>query len=94
MQALIGLLHSIRKSLLKILEHDDDWFLILDSSQLQTQQNPLQQKTIPNKLLKQPAAHEGRGHFLGNALTFKEAWSILNPWSIFKFLRYSLSDVF
>ena len=93
MQTLIGLLYFIRKSLLEILEHDDQWCLILDSSPLQSQQNPLQQKTRPNKLLKQPVAHEGSGHFLGNALTLKEAWSILNPWSMFKFLRYSLSDV-
>jgi len=93
MQALINLLYFIRKSLLEIFEHDDQWFLILDSSPLQTQQNSLQSKTIPNELLEQPASHEGSGHFIGNALTLKEAWSILNPWSMLKFLRYSLSDV-
>ena len=92
MQSLFKFLNSIRRYLLNNLG-GDRWFLVLDPTSQEKQENS-QQLTIARHAVTEQARHyEKNNQVFTGALGLKEIWAILNPYAIFKFLRYALSDV-
>jgi len=92
MQSLFKFLNSIRGYLLNSLGRDR-WFLVLDPTS-QEREEISQQLTISRHAITEQARdYEKNNQVLTGNLSLKEIWAILNPYAIFKFLRYALYDV-
>ena len=87
----LKLFNFLRHIALDVLNRDR-WFLILDPT---TQEAPDTSWIEDTNQAGDSRArdYEKRNHEFTKALTLHEVWAILNPLSIFQFLRYSLSDV-
>jgi len=71
----------------------DRWFLILDPTSQETPDNSYWIKAAKQAIDERARNYEKRNQRFTKMLSLSEAWVILNPLSILKFLRYSLSDV-
>ena len=99
MQKLLALISNLLQPLGHLLSGGDHWFLVLDEG-LVTQENSARQYkqsecADPMRLRHENfnRQYEAQRQLSSEGLTISEIWSVLNPFSIFKFLRYSLSDV-
>ena len=71
----------------------DRWFLILDPTSEETPDNAYWIKAAKRAIDERARDYEKRNQRFTKMFSLSEAWVILNPLSILKFLRYSLSDV-
>ena len=99
MQKLLSLISSLFQWLAKALKGGESWFLVIDEVIVAQEDFANQQKQLEQR---QDQAmrrdgfnrrYESQCFTSSNRLTFLEIWMTLSPISLFKFLRYSLSDV-
>ena len=98
MQNLLALISSILQSFLNALKGGDRWFLVIDEvivdqenlanlhKQLEQRQDGFVRRDTFNR------RYEALCSLSSGRLTISEIWSSLGPISLFKFLRYALSD--
>ncbi len=99
MQKLLYLIAELLQSLVNFLKGDDRWFLVIDEGVVaqehllirQTQLEQMRVQAMRREDLNR--RFESQRSVAQERLTFLEIWATLNPMSVFKFLRYSLSDV-
>ena len=92
MQSLFKFLNSIRGYLLNSLVRDR-WFLVLDSTSQEREEISQQLTIARHAVTEQARDYEKNNQVFTGDLGLKEVWAILNPYAIFKFLRYALYDV-
>ena len=99
MQKLLSLVSSLFQWLAKALKGGESWFLVIDEVIVAQEDFANQQKQLEQR---QDQAmrrddfnrrYESQCFTSSSRLTFLEIWMTLSPISLFKFLRYSLSDV-
>ena len=92
MQSLFRFLNSIRRYLLNNMG-GDRWFLVLDPTSHIAEENSQQRISARHAVIEQARHYEKNNQVFTGSLGLREIWAILNPYAIFKFLRYALSDV-
>tara|TARA_B100000073_G_scaffold20138_1_gene16002 strand:+ start:776 stop:1078 length:303 start_codon:yes stop_codon:yes gene_type:complete len=99
MQKLLSLISSLFQLLFKSLKGGESWFLVIDEVMVAQEDFANQQKQLKQKE-DQSIQRDGFNRryeslcFLSSdRLTLSEIWMTLSPISVFKFLRYALSDV-
>ena len=99
MQNLLALISNFFQQFGRLLSGGDRWFLVLDEGLLIQENSARQYKQSqyadPQRLRRENfnRQYEAQRQFSSEGLTIAEIWSVLNPFSIVNFLRYSLSDV-
>ena len=100
MQKLLNLIANLFESLRNLLMGGDRWFLVIDEmivaqENLVTRQAQLEQSRV--QAMRRDdfnRRYELQRSASIERLTLLEIWVTLSPISLFKFLRYALSDVF
>ncbi len=99
MQNLLALISNLLQSFVNVLKGGDRWFLVIDEviidqenmanlhKQLEQRQDQIVSRDNFNR------RYESQCSISSDRLTIFEIWLTLSPISLFKFLRYSLSDV-
>ena len=72
----------------------DRWFLVLDPEYASSMPPAGATVAIESKADAQARHYQHNNHRFVGTLGIGEVWSILNPFSIARFLRFSLADVF
>ena len=72
----------------------DRWFLVLDPEYASSIPPAGATVTIESKADAQARRYQRNSHRFVGSLDLGEVWSILNPFSIARFLRFSMADVF
>tara|TARA_B100001094_G_scaffold119702_1_gene115383 strand:- start:55 stop:357 length:303 start_codon:yes stop_codon:yes gene_type:complete len=99
MQKILVLISSLFQRLSNALRGGDSWFLVIDEVIIAQEDLVILQKQFDQRrdqaVLKDSfnRRYESQSFFSSNRLTISEIWITLSPISLFKFLRYSLSDV-
>ena len=99
MQNLLVLISNLFQQFGRLLSGGDRWFLVLDEGLVIQENSARQYKqsqyAVPVRLRRENfnRQYEAQRQFSSKSLTIVEIWSVLNPFSIVNFLRYSLSDV-
>ena len=99
MQKLLSLISSFFLWLSKALNGGESWFLVIDEAVavqedfVNQQRQFLQRRDQSIRQDKFNRRYESQCFMSSDCLTLNEIWMTLSPISIFKFLRYSLSDV-
>ena len=99
MQKLLSLISSLFQWLSNALKGGESWFLVIDEvviaqEDFANQQRQLEQRR--DQSIRQDEfnrRYESQCFMSSDRLTFNEIWTTLSPISVFKFLRYALSDV-
>ena len=99
MQKLLSLISSLFQWLSTALKGGDSWFLVIDEvviaqEDFANQQRQLEQRR--DQSIRQDRfnrRYESQCFMSSDRLTFNEIWTTLSTISVFKFLRYALSDV-
>jgi len=99
MQNVPALIQSFFQQIASLLKGGDNWFLVIDEAFVAQEISALQDKKHENNQLQKlrqddfNRQYESDRRLSTESLTLEELWSTLNPFSILKFLRYTLSDV-
>ena len=99
MQNLLALISNLFQQFGRLLSGGDRWFLVLDEGLVIQENSARQYKqsqyavTVRLRRENFNRQYEAQRQFSSKSLTIVEIWSVLNPFSIVNFLRYSLSDV-
>ena len=99
MQNVPALIRSFFQQFASLLKGGDNWFLVIDEAFVAQEISALQDKKHENHQLQKirqddfNREYESDRRLSTESLTLEELWSTLNPFSIFRFLRYTLSDV-
>tara|TARA_B100001093_G_scaffold348034_1_gene332675 strand:+ start:131 stop:376 length:246 start_codon:yes stop_codon:yes gene_type:complete len=72
----------------------DRWFLVLDPEYASSMPPAGETVTIESNADAQARRYQHNSHRFVGSLSLGEVWSILNPFSIARFLRFSMADVF
>ena len=72
----------------------DRWFLVLDPEYAASMPLAGATVTIESTADAQARHYQSNSHRFVGSLGLGEMWSILNPFSIVRFLRFSMADVF
>ena len=72
----------------------DRWFLVLDPEYASSMSAAGTTVAIESKADAQARRYQHNNHNFAGPLGIGEVWSILNPFSIARFLRFSMADVF
>ena len=72
----------------------DRWFLVLDPDYASSVDSSSVPKTIQSGADLLARHYQLKSNCHNEFLGFGEVWSILNPFSIVQFLRFSMADVF
>lgn len=99
MQKLLSLISNLFQWLSNALKGGESWFLVIDEvviaqEDFANQQRQLEQRR--DQSIRQDGfnrRYESQCFMSSDRLTFIEIWTTLSPISVFKFLRYALSDV-
>ena len=99
MQKLLSLISNLFEWLSNALKGGESWFLVIDEvviaqEDFANQQRQLEQRR--DQSIRQDGfnrRYESQCFMSSDRLTFIEIWMTLSPISVFKFLRYALSDV-
>ena len=99
MQKLLSLISSLFQWLSKALKGGESWFLVIDKAVVAQEEFANQQRQLEQRR-DQSIRHdrfnriyESQCFVSSDRLTLYEIWMTLSPISVFKFLRYALSDV-
>ena len=99
MQKLLSLISSFFQWLATALKGGESWFLVIDEVIVAQEDFANQQKQLEQRR-DQAIRRDGFNRFYesqcfvsSDRLTLSEIWMTLSPISVFKFLRYALSDV-
>ena len=99
MQKSLSLIISLTQWLASALKGGESWFLVIDEGILAQEDFANQQKQLEQRrdqAIRRDRfnrSYESQCFLSSDRLTFSEIWMTLSPISIFKFLRYALSDV-
>ena len=99
MQKILALISSLFQRLLNVFKGGDSWFLVIDEAVVAQEDLANLQKQFEQRrdqsLLQDSfnRRYESQSFLSSDRLTISEIWSTLSPISLFKFLRYALSDV-
>ena len=99
MQNVPALIRSFFQQIVSLLKGGDNWFLVIDEAFVAQEISALQDKKHENNQLQRfrqddfNRQYESDRRLSTESLTLEELWSTLNPFSILRFLRYTLSDV-
>ena len=99
MQKSLSLISSLIQWLANALKGGESWFLVIDEGIVAQEDFANQQKQLKqsrDQAIRRDGfnrCYESYCFMSSNRLTFSEIWMTLSPVSIFKFLRYALSDV-
>ena len=99
MQSILRIFLDVFQRFSKLLKGEDSWYLVIDEALVaQEASDNRAKKTAAFHLQIQRKDHfnriyESNRRFSSSRLSLGEIWATLSPFSIFKFLRYSLSDV-
>ena len=99
MQKLLSLISSLFQWLSKALKGGESWFLVIDEAvpaqeDFANQRRQLEQRRDQSILQDRfNRRYESQLFVSSDRLTFNEIWITLSPISVFRFLRYALSDV-
>ena len=93
------MISSLIQWLANALKGGESWFLVIDEvviaqEHFADQQRQLEQRR--DQSIRQDGfnrRYESQCFMSSDRLTFNEIWTTLSPISVFKFLRYALSDV-
>ena len=93
------MISSLIQWLANALKGGESWFLVIDEvviaqEDFANQQRQLEQRR--DQSIRQDGfnrRYESQCFMSSDRLTFNEIWKTLSPISVFKFLRYALSDV-
>ncbi len=99
MKKLLSLISNLFQWLSNALKGGESWFLVIDEvviaqEDFANQQRQLEQRR--DQSIRQDGfnrRYESQYFMSSDRLTFIEIWTTLSPISVFKFLRYALSDV-
>ena len=72
----------------------DRWFLVLDPEYASSESPPEEMMAIESEADQQARRYQHNSLRHTGSLGLGEIWSILNPFSIVQFLRFSMADVF
>ena len=72
----------------------DRWFLVLDPDYASSVDSLSDPRTIQSGADLLALHYQLKSNRHNKSLGFGEVWSILNPFSIVQFLRFSMADVF
>ncbi len=99
MQKLLSLVSSLFQWLPNALKGGESWFLVIDEVVIAQEDFANQQRQFEQRRyqsIRQDGfnrRYESQCFMSSDRLTFNEIWTTLSPISVFKFLRYALSDV-
>ena len=99
MQKSLSLISSLIQWLANALKGGESWFLVIDEGIVAQEDFANQQKQVEQRrdqVIRRDVfnrCYESQCFVSSERLTFSEIWMTLSPISIFKFLRYALSDV-
>ena len=91
-QFLLKLFNFLRRIALDFLNRDR-WFLVLDPTSQEVPDYSYLAEDNKQAVDERARDYERRNQKFTKNSSLREAWAILNPLSIIRFLRYSLSDV-
>ena len=72
----------------------DRWFLVLDPDYASSAGSSSVPRTLQSGADLLARRYQQQSHRYNQSLGLGEVWSILNPFSIVQFLRFSMADVF
>ena len=99
MQKSLSLISRLILWLANALKGGESWFLVIDEGIVAQEDFANQQKQVEQRrdqVIRRDVfnrCYESQCFVSSERLTFSEIWMTLSPISIFKFLRYALSDV-
>jgi len=99
MQKLLSLISSLFQWLANALKGGESWFLVIDEVIVAQEDFANQQKQLEQRreqVIRQDRfnrCYESQCVVSSDRLSLSEIWITLSPISVFKFLRYALSDV-
>ena len=99
MQNVLDFFRSFFQQITRLLKGGDNWFLVIDEAFVAQEISALQDKKYDNNKVQNLRQDDFNRQYELNrrlskeSITLGELWSTLSPFSIFKFLKYTLSDV-
>ena len=99
MQNVLDFFRSFFQQITRLLKGGDNWFLVIDEEFVAQEISALQDKKYDNNKIQNLRQDDFNRQYELNrrlskeSITLGELWSTLSPISIFRFLKYTLSDV-
>ena len=99
MQNVLDFFRSFFQQITRLLKGCDNWFLVIDEAFVAQEISALQDKKYDNNKVQNLRQDDFNRQYELNrrlskeSITLGELWSTLSPFSIFRFLKYTLSDV-
>ena len=99
MQNVLDFFRSFFQQITRLLKGGDNWFLVIDEAFVAQEISALQDKKYDNNKIQNLRQDDFNRQYELNrrlskeSITLGELWSTLSPFSIFRFLKYTLSDV-